>query len=83
MRHGYRGAEGKIPLEQLTGPRVLADLMANMSPVSHLLPGIVTSVNEDVALVTLANETFNLILKVYFGRVLIKQKIALVLSRKR
>lgn len=60
VRHGFRGAEGKIPLDQLTGPRILADLMANMSPVSQLQPGIVTNVNEDQALVTLADEDIQL-----------------------
>ena len=60
VRHGYRGAEGTIPLEHLSGPRVLADLVANMSSIGNLRPGIVTEVNDEMALVTLAEEDIQL-----------------------
>ena len=54
-RHGYRGAEGKLPLDQVTDSDVLAELVRNMTTVTDLIPGVVTSINDDHAIVVLAD----------------------------
>ena len=62
VRHGYRGPEGKIPVQNLSGPRVLADVVTNMPSVGPLVAGVVAAVTDDNALVTLANEDIELTL---------------------
>lgn len=60
VRHGYRGPEGKIPVQNLSGPRVLADVVANMPSVGNLVAGVVAMVGEEKAIVTLADEDIEL-----------------------
>ena len=60
VRHGYRGPEGKIPVQNLSGPRVLADIVASMPSVGNLIAGVVAEVSAESALVTLANEDIQL-----------------------
>ncbi|MDW3096023.1 MAG: penicillin-binding protein 1A [Gammaproteobacteria bacterium] len=60
MRHGYRGPEGSIPVDQLTDIEVVAELVGNMPTVGDLQPGVVTELNEDSAIVALASEIIQL-----------------------
>lgn len=59
-RHGYRGAEGTIPLEQLAQPKAVADLLANMKTIGHLLPAVVSQTSDEKALITLAEQQIEL-----------------------
>ena len=60
LRHGYRGAEGRIAPEELPEPQVLAELIANMPKVGDLQAGVVTRVDAQTARVALAEETIEL-----------------------
>lgn len=61
-RHGYRGVEGTLPLEQLSQPEAVANLLASMNSVGLLMPAVVTKINEekDKALITLADQQIEL-----------------------
>ena len=52
-RHGYRGAEARIDLAQATGPADWDQALAPYRAIAGLLPGIVTEVDEELALVYL------------------------------
>ena len=60
LRHGYRGPEGSIPVDKLTDTDVVADLVDKMPNVGGLFPGVVTSVAEQSAIVSLAKEIIQL-----------------------
>lgn len=61
-RHGYRGAEGTLPLELLSQPEAVAELLASMDKVGALVPAVVTKIseNKDKALITLADQQIEL-----------------------
>ena len=52
-RHGYRGAEARIDLAQAAGPADWNQALAPYRAIAGLLPGIVTEVDEELALVYL------------------------------
>lgn len=60
LRHGYRGPEGNIPVEQLTESDVLAELVSKMPSMAELYPGVVTQVTEKSAIISLAKEIIQL-----------------------
>jgi penicillin-binding protein 1A len=55
MRHGYRGAEAHVELPPATTPEALIKLLDGYRVFSGLLPGIVSEVGEDEALVQLGD----------------------------
>jgi penicillin-binding protein 1A len=52
-RHGYRGAEARIDLAQANSPAAWDQALAPYRAIAGLLPGIVTEVDEELALVYL------------------------------
>lgn len=62
-RHGFRGAEGRIPLDQVTQAEAVAELVASMASVSDLQPGIVTQVEDELATIVLADVEIQLTLE--------------------
>jgi len=54
-RHGYRGPEARIDLNDNTTPEQWNKLLEPYRPVSGLAPGLVTEVEDDIALVYLRN----------------------------
>ena len=60
LRHGYRGPEGSIPVDQLTDTEVVAKLVAEMPSVGGLEAGVVTQVTEKSAIVSLADKIVQL-----------------------
>ncbi|MGD9264559.1 MAG: penicillin-binding protein 1A [Lysobacterales bacterium] len=50
-RHGYRGAEARFDLQESATPQEWAELLRPYKPVAGLAPGLVTEVDEDLALV--------------------------------
>jgi penicillin-binding protein 1A len=61
-RHGYRGAEGTLPLAQLSQPEAVAELLASMNTVGALVPAVVSKIseNKEKALVSLADQQIEL-----------------------
>jgi len=55
QRHGYRGPEAKIDLQDKSTPAQWNELLEPYRPVSGLAPGLVIEVEDDVALVYLRN----------------------------
>ncbi len=60
LRHGYRGAEGSIPVDKLTDVEVVTEVVAKMPTVGDLQPGVVTEINEKSAIVSLSKEIIQL-----------------------
>ena len=60
LRHGYRGPEGSIPVDQLTDTEVVAELVSKMPSVGGLQPGVVTQLTENKAIISLAKEIIQL-----------------------
>ncbi len=54
-RHGYRGAEAHFELDETSTTENWNELLRPYKPVAGLEPGIVTEVDEDIALVYQAN----------------------------
>ncbi|MCE3001292.1 MAG: penicillin-binding protein 1A [Xanthomonadaceae bacterium] len=54
-RHGWRGAEARIEAGVDAGPAQWDDLLANFRPLAGLVPGMVTEVREDAAVVYLVD----------------------------
>lgn len=52
-RHGYRGAEGHVDLEESKTIENWDEILRPYKPVAGLAPGLVTEVDEDIALVHL------------------------------
>ena len=53
VRHGYRGAEGSVPEEQLLDQEVLGVLLNKMTTIGGLVPGVVVEVSaEDATVLT-------------------------------
>lgn len=50
-RHGYRGAEAHIDLQESTTTDAWDEILRPYKPVAGLLPGLVVEVDEDVALI--------------------------------
>ena len=50
-RHGYRGAEANFNLEEHNTPQSWDEILRPYKPVAGLAPGLVTEVDEDIALV--------------------------------
>ncbi len=55
QRHGYRGPEAKIDLQDRTTPAQWNDALEPFRPISGLVPGLVTEVEDELALVYLRN----------------------------
>ncbi len=55
QRHGYRGAEAHVELPESSTTRDWLDVLGPYRPVARLVPGLVTEVDENVALVFLKN----------------------------
>ena len=60
LRHGYRGPEGNIPLEQLTDISLVAEQLSQIPKVAELIPGVVTQVDDESAQVVLDDEVIQL-----------------------
>jgi len=54
-RHGYRGPEAKIDLQDNSTPAQWSEVLEPYRPVSGLAPGLVIEVEDDLALVYLRN----------------------------
>ncbi len=54
-RHGYRGPEARIDLQDKSTPADWNEALTPYRPVSGLVPGLVTEVEDDIALVYLPN----------------------------
>ncbi|HET9484371.1 MAG TPA: transglycosylase domain-containing protein, partial [Xanthomonadales bacterium] len=54
-RHGWRGAEAKVELAEDAGPQEWSTHLAAFRPIAGLLPGLVTEVAADGAIVYLAD----------------------------
>ena len=54
-RHGYRGAEAHIDIETHTTTASWDEILLPYKPVAGMAPGLVTEVDEDIALVYLAD----------------------------
>jgi penicillin-binding protein 1A len=55
-RHGYRGPEGTIPLDQLEDLEALSELVSEIPTVVDLIPGIVIEADDESARVALEDE---------------------------
>ena len=55
QRHGYRGPEAHLDLGADSGPEQWSELLGPFQPVAGLVPGLVTEVDDDMALVYLQN----------------------------
>lgn len=55
QRHGYRGPEAKIDLQNNSTPTKWNEVLEPYRPVSGLAPGLVTEVEDDLAMVYLRN----------------------------
>jgi penicillin-binding protein 1A len=56
-RHGWRGPEDRVSIEELDDPDALAERLDAMRPIAGLLPAAVMSVGEEAAQLTLADGT--------------------------
>ncbi|MDX1381551.1 MAG: penicillin-binding protein 1A, partial [Xanthomonadales bacterium] len=54
-RHGYRGAEGSVDLAEARTPEAWQEALSAYRPVAGLAPGLVIEIEEDLALVFLAD----------------------------
>ncbi len=54
-RHGYRGPEARIDLQDKSTPADWNEALTPYRPVSGLVPGLVTEVEDDIAMVYLPN----------------------------
>jgi penicillin-binding protein 1A len=54
-RHGWRGAEARVELGAAGGPERLDELLASFRPLAGLVPGMVTEVREDAAVLYLVD----------------------------
>ena len=54
-RHGYRGAEASVVLAASDGPEQWREMLQNYQEIAGLTPALVTEVNDDLALVYLAD----------------------------
>jgi penicillin-binding protein 1A len=52
-RHGYRGPEAKIDLAENSTPKQWNEILKPYRPISGLVPGLVTAIEDDLALVYL------------------------------
>lgn len=57
VRHGYRGAEGKVDINKLTEEQTLADLISDYNTVGGLEPAVVTSLDDRQAYASLRDGT--------------------------
>ncbi len=54
-RHGYRGAEANVDLTTNTGPEQWREILQNHQEIAGLIPALVTEVDDELALVYLAD----------------------------